>query len=197
MGGEGAGDIGGRHLDQLDFAGLDAPHLHGAQHQQALVGKAAGDGDGAAAQICDGFDGAVFADDDRAAVTMAQVDDLDVDSLGLQRKGQRGNDEGGLHAVGDQCFLDLRKALKQSGQEHFTGERVLGNVVGDRAGELAGGGEIGNGDFSFLRGLIVIQDRAPVHVEPGVQAGDEQQPGEDAEDDFSFKTHRGIPSERI
>ncbi len=73
-------------------------------------------------------------------------------SLRLESNGQRGNDEGGLNLVGDQRFLDLRKALKHSGQKHFTGQRVLGNVVGDRTGELAGDGKIGDGDFSFLRG---------------------------------------------
>jgi hypothetical protein len=128
---------------------------------------------------------------------MAEVNDLDVDSLGFQSKGEGGNDEGGLNAVRDQRFLDFRKALKQPGQKHFTGERVFGNIVGDRTGELAGGGEIADGNFSFLRGLVVVQDGAPVHVEPGMQSGNEKQPGKDAEDDFAFKTHRGIPNEWI
>src|ERR1700733_3767270 len=72
MGREGAGNIGGRHLDHLDLAGLDTKYLHSAEEQQALVGKAARNGNGAAAHIGKGLDGAVLADDDCAAVTVAQ-----------------------------------------------------------------------------------------------------------------------------
>ena len=116
---QGAGDIGRRHLDHLDFARLDAPHLHGAEDQQALVGKAAGNGDGAAAHIGEGLDGAVFAHHDRAAVAVAQVDDLDGNALGFESDGQRRDDEGGLHAVRDQRFLDLGKALEHARQKDF------------------------------------------------------------------------------
>ncbi len=86
-----------------------------------------------------------------------------------ESNGQRRHDEGGLHPIRDQRFLDLRKALKHSGQKHFARQRVLGNVVGYRAGELAGGGEVGNGDFSFLERPIVIQNSGPIHVQPGMQ----------------------------
>ena len=51
--------------------------------------------------------------------------------------------------------------------------RVFRNVVGDRAGELAGDGEIGDGDLALRRRAIVVEDRGPVDVQIGMQAGDE------------------------
>src|SRR5579859_7911424 len=171
--GQGTRNVGRRHLDHLDFAGLDAPYLHSAKDQKALIGEAAGNSDGAAAHVRKGLDGSVFADHDRAAVTVAQVDDLDGNSLRNESNGQRGYDESGLYAVGDERFLDFRKALKHSGQIHLAGQRVFGNVVRYGAGELAGDGKISNDNFTFCGRLVVIEDGAPVHIEPGVQSGDE------------------------
>ena len=82
-----------------------------------LVREAAGDGDGAAAQIGDGVDGTVVADDERAAIAMTQVDDLDGNPLRPERDGHGSNKEGRLHTVGDESFLDFREALKHARKE--------------------------------------------------------------------------------
>ena len=142
--------------------------------------------------------GPFFLHDDRAAVAMAEIDDLDGHTLRLERDGQRSDDEGGLHFVGDERFLDLGEALEQARNEDLAVVRELGNVVGDRAGELAGDGEIGDADFSLGERAIVVEDGCPVHVQPAVQCGDQQRSTRRPRDDqLGFKTHGEIPSERI
>ena len=100
------------------------PHTFMARKsKQALVGEAAGNGDGAAAHIGKGLDRAVLAHHHRAAVAMAEVDDLDGHALRPKCNRQRRDDEGGLHLVGDERFLDLGKALEQAGQKDLTDRR--------------------------------------------------------------------------
>ena len=177
--------VGRGHLHHLDVGGIHVPDLHGAEEDEALVGEAAGDGDGAAFEVGEGFDGAVVADDERAAVAVAEVDDLDGDALRFERDGHGGDDEGGLDLVGDEGFLHLGEALEHAGEEEFAVVGELGDVVGDGAGELAGDGEIGYGDLALGFGAVVVEDGGPVDVEPGVHAGDEDEPcGGGEEEDF-------------
>ena len=140
MGRESAVYVRRGHLDHLDLVRLDSPYLHGAKDEETFVGKAAGDRDGATAHVGEGLNGSIFANDDCAAIAMAEVDDLDRHALVLERKSEGRDDERSLHAVGDQCLFHLRETLEHTGQEHFSGERVFGDVVGHRAGELAGDG---------------------------------------------------------
>ncbi len=128
---------------------------------QAFVGEAAGDGDRAAFQIGKSFDRAVLFDDDGAAIAMAEIHHLDRNALRSQGNGQGRNNEGRLHLIGDQRFLDFRKALEHARQKHLAVLREFRDVVGHRASELAGDRKIGDSDLALGAEAIVIENGRP------------------------------------
>ena len=84
--------------------------------------------------------------------------------------------KGGLHLVGDQCFLDLRETLEETRKEDFAVIRVARDVVGHRAGELARYRNVRDDDFALIEWSVVVEDGGPVHVETGMKRGDYNEP---------------------
>ena len=104
--------------------GVHAVLLERAEHDQPLVGEAAGDGDdlGRAGRATV-LHRPVLLHDHGAAVAVAEVDDLDRHALRPQGDGHRRDHERRLHLVGDQRFLDLGEALEHPRDEDVPGLR--------------------------------------------------------------------------
>ncbi len=66
------------------------------------------------------------------------------------------------------------------------------DVIGYRAGEMAGDGKIAELVFSLGRWRAIVRERAEVPIEPGVGGGDEQHPGGEREDDRVLEGHRHL-----
>src|SRR2546426_5723 len=106
---------------------LVEPHsllLHDAEDDETLVAEPAWNGDGPAFQISECPDGVIFAHNDRAAVTVPQIDDADWHSLRPQGYCHRRYHKRGLHFIRDQSLLDFGKPLKHSGEKNVSRNRT-------------------------------------------------------------------------
>jgi len=137
-----------------------------------FVRKSTGDGDGLAPHVCKRFDGAVLFDHQRASKAVAQINHPDGRSLRPQSDRQRRYDERRLDAIRNQSFLDFRKSLEQTRQKDLSVIGQYGNIVSHRTRQLARHGNIRDADLVLLWGTIVVQDTAPIHVQPGVHGSD-------------------------
>ena len=108
------------------------------------------------------------------------------DALRLQRDRHRRDDERRLHLVRDERFLDLGEALEHPRDEELAGLGELRDVVGHRAGEVAGHRDVGDVELPLVGRDEVVREDRPVHVEDGVQRRDDDEPRGDAERAMRF-----------
>jgi hypothetical protein len=124
--------------------------LHRLKYQEALVGEAAGYRDRAATEVGELIHDSVVSNDERATVSVTEVDDPDGHALRAQGNRHRRDHETGLDPVRDECLFDFRKTLKHPGEENGAGCGETRNVIGHRASQVARNRNVGDIDPAFV-----------------------------------------------